>query len=44
MNTVDIILLILIGAAVIAAVRTCIKNRKKGGCCGNCEMCRGCRR
>ena len=38
MNTVDIILLALLAAAVIGAVRSCLKRRKKG-CCAGCAGC-----
>ena len=38
MNTVDIILLVLLAAAVIGAVRSCLKRRKKG-CCDGCAGC-----
>lgn len=43
MSAVDIILIVLIAAALIAAVIGCIK--KKGGCgCvgGDCENCKKC--
>ena len=37
---------ILIGTGLAAlfalAVRSIINQRKKGGCCGSCDGCRGC--
>ena len=44
MNMVDVILLILIAAALIGAVLHCIKERRSGrchGCCGDCSQCQG---
>ncbi|MBQ8983189.1 MAG: FeoB-associated Cys-rich membrane protein [Lachnospiraceae bacterium] len=43
MNTVDIILIILIAAAVITAIAFMIRNKKKGkGCCNACSKCSAC--
>ena len=43
MNVIDIILLIMIAAAIGAAVRKCISDRKNGrSCCGNCSCCDKC--
>ena len=40
MNTVDIILIVLIAAAVIAAVVFRIRSAKRGKtCCGDCSQC-----
>ncbi|HRR77486.1 MAG TPA: FeoB-associated Cys-rich membrane protein [Ruminococcus sp.] len=43
MNTIDIILLILIAAALVWAVSFCIRSRRNGkgcgGCCGDCSGC-----
>lgn len=41
MNAVDIILLILIAAAVAAAVIGCLRSRKRGGC-GGCSSYGSC--
>ena len=39
MNAVDIILILLIGLAVIFAVRSALRRNKKGGCgCGSCAF------
>lgn len=44
MNIVDIILIVLIAAAFLAAVTVCIRSKKDGrGCGGNCSGCIGCR-
>ncbi|MBR1752577.1 MAG: FeoB-associated Cys-rich membrane protein [Ruminococcus sp.] len=44
MGAVDIILIMLIAAAVIAAVIRCVKNARRGGCsygeCGGCTACK----
>ena len=44
MGPVDIILIVLLAAAVGAALRRVIKNKKRGGCgCGcGCDGCPGC--
>jgi len=43
-NIWDIILLVLIAAAFIAALRKTIKKRKNG-CCGSCSTCgKSCKR
>ncbi|MBP5578341.1 MAG: FeoB-associated Cys-rich membrane protein [Ruminococcus sp.] len=39
MNIFDIILVLLITAAVIFAVRSTVKQHRKGGCCGSCTGC-----
>ena len=44
MNLVDIILIVLIAAAVTGALFVMIRDKKKGrGCCGNCSCCGGSR-
>jgi len=42
MNAVDIVLLVLIAAAVTWAVRRSIKSAKHGGCGCGCDGCTGC--
>ena len=43
MNKTDVILLVLIIAALIWAFAVCIRNHKRcGGCCGKCSECGGC--
>ncbi len=43
LNLIDIILIILIGAALTGAVFTCIRNKKNGKSCGcGCSQCSGC--
>ncbi len=42
MNAVDIILLALIAAAVVWAIRRSVKLRKTGGCGCGCDGCTGC--
>ena len=44
MKVIDIILIIVILAALTGAVMVCWKNRGKGcsGCCGSCPGCAGC--
>ena len=39
MNIWDVILLVLVALALIAALRTAVRNRKS--CCGNCRGCAG---
>ena len=40
MNVPDIVILVILAAAVIAAVAFTIRNKKKGrSCCGNCAEC-----
>jgi hypothetical protein len=39
MNIFDIVLVLLIAGALILAVRSTLKQRKKGGCCGSCTGC-----
>ena len=45
MNAVDIVLIILIAAALVWAVSFCIKSRRNGkgcgDCSGNCGACHG---
>lgn len=41
MSLGDILLLTLIGAGVVLAVRS---MKKGGGCCGDCSKCSGCRK
>lgn len=38
----NIIVLAVLGAAILLAVRSLRKSHQKGGCCGNCEGCKGC--
>jgi hypothetical protein len=41
MNTVDMILILIIAFAVIAALRAVLRRNKKGGCgcgCGTCTF------
>ena len=43
MNGIDIVLLLLIGAALAGAVLHIVRRRKQGkGCCGDCASCSGC--
>lgn len=42
MNWQSIVVLIVILSAVVVAVWICIKNRKKGGCCGCSQGCNSC--
>lgn len=45
MNICDIIVLILIIAAVSWAVRSILRQRKNGrSCCGNCPQCDNCQK
>ncbi|MBP1533759.1 MAG: FeoB-associated Cys-rich membrane protein [Ruminococcus sp.] len=40
MNTVDIILVVLIAAAVVFALRSCKRHKHSCGCCtGDCSQC-----
>ena len=40
MNLTDIILIIVIAAAVVLAVIHCLRSRKRGNtCCNNCSSC-----
>ena len=39
MNIYDIILILLIALALAFAVRSVIKQKKNGSCCGNCSGC-----
>ena len=39
MNIFDIVLVLLIAAAVILAVRSTVKQHRKGNCCGSCTVC-----
>ena len=39
MNIFDIVLVLLIAGALILAVRSTLKQRKKGGSCGSCDCC-----
>ena len=40
----DIIVLAVLGLAVILAAAKLRKDKKKGDCCGNCDVCAGCRK
>ncbi|MBO4877810.1 MAG: FeoB-associated Cys-rich membrane protein [Ruminococcus sp.] len=43
MNVIDILLIIVIAAAVLFAVRHIVKDRKNGAvCCGDCSRCGKC--
>ena len=42
MNAVDMVLLALITAAVIWAVRRSVRRAKRGGCGCGCDGCTGC--
>ena len=42
MSALDIILLIAIGCAVVAALRFTHKKKKSGGGCAGCSGCSGC--
>ncbi len=43
MNTLDIILLIIIAAALTAAIASSVKRAKQGRLCGgDCAGCKGC--
>lgn len=42
MNTYDIILIIILVLVMAYAVRTVIRNRERGKCCGDCSSCSGC--
>ena len=39
MNIYDIIILVCIALGLVLAVRSSLKQKKKGGCCGNCSSC-----
>ncbi|MBQ9898956.1 MAG: FeoB-associated Cys-rich membrane protein [Ruminococcus sp.] len=40
MNAADIVLVIVIGAALAAAVTYLVRRKKSGtGCCGDCSRC-----
>ena len=43
MKPVDWIILFAVLAAVGLAVLFILKSRKKGGCCGDCASCAGCK-
>ena len=38
----DIIVIGLLGLCAVLAIRSLWKDRKKGGCCGNCSKCGNC--
>lgn len=40
MNGWDIALLGVLAVVVLLAVRSVIRQRRKGGCCGDCRACR----
>ncbi len=44
MSFLDLVLICMIGAALTAAVRHVIKNRRSGRCTGCCDGCPGCSR
>lgn len=42
MNWLDIVLLLLVAAALALCIVTLVRSSKKGrGCCGTCSCCRG---
>ena len=41
MNPVDILLIVILAAAVALALRRVVKNRRRGGCSCGCEGCSG---
>ena len=44
MHMIDYILILLIAAAVVLAVRTAVQRKKAGKtCCGDCTACEGMR-
>lgn len=40
----DILLVVLIAAALFLAVRKLVRDKKRGKCACGCETCDGCRR
>ncbi len=42
MNIWDIVACAVLAAVVFLAVRSVIKQKKKGGCCGDCSRCSAC--
>ena len=44
MQWIDIVLLVLIAAALALALRSMVRNRKRRGCGDRCEGCSGCER
>lgn len=42
MNIWDIVACVFLAAAIFLAVRSVIKQKKKGGCCGDCIQCGSC--
>jgi hypothetical protein len=44
MSGLDGILLLAVAAGVVLAIRSMLRRRKRGGCCGcgNCSGCSGC--
>ena len=45
MNPIDILLIVLLAAALLLAVRKVIRDKKHGrSCCGSCDACCGCRK
>ena len=40
MNLADVILILAIGAAAAAAVRSIVSGKRRGSCCGDCSSCR----
>ena len=37
----DVLILTVIAAVSLLAIRSLLKNKKKGGCCGSCSGCSG---
>ncbi len=42
MNYTEMLLILALAAAVFFSVRSVVKNRKSGSCCGSCSGCAGC--
>lgn len=42
MNIWDIVICAVLAVAVFFAIRSAVKQKKKGGCCGNCSDCQNC--
>ena len=38
----DMIVILLLGICIALSIRALWKDRKKGGCCGNCSQCKNC--
>ncbi|MBQ6361406.1 MAG: FeoB-associated Cys-rich membrane protein [Lachnospiraceae bacterium] len=42
MGVVDFLLITIIAAVIVLAVRLMIKRKRRGGCSGDCGRCSGC--